>query len=189
VSQPLSAGRQSAGEPEGTRAIGEHLPLVQRRCRPTAFLELLAAAAGTGPTGLPQAYAVPINTKPHDDRGASPERHIAVVLFCHVTVTHAGLSLPAPGSNCRKFSSIGLPSIHDASMQPSTCRPLRHSGQGTLQTSGQCGHRPSASGTPGIRGAHNSGCLGQQPVGSSMLERYLDRNNEVTQVNGNAAQK
>lgn len=60
-----------------------------------------------------------------------------------------------------EVSSIGLPSIQDSSPRPGPCCRLRHSGQDTFQTSESIGHRPPASGTPGIRGAHNSGCLGQ----------------------------
>jgi len=51
---------------------------------------------------------------------------------------------------------------------------------------GQCGHHPSASGTPARWGARNSGCLGQLPVGIFVLERYLDQNNETVQSSDNA---
>jgi len=43
-----------------------------------------------------------INAKPHDNRGASQDRHIAVASFRCVTATRAGGWSPASGSTCSK---------------------------------------------------------------------------------------
>jgi hypothetical protein len=47
---------------------------------------------------------------------------------------------------------------------------------------------PSASGTPGRRGAHNSEYFGQKPVGFFMPESYLGQKNEVDAFIDNAVQ-
>ena len=109
---------------------------------------------------------------------------LAVASFRHVTVTRAGLSLPASESGCRKFSSIGVLSIHDYTLHsgipagiPVTrlaSRPLPRAAVSRLGIilkhrieGGRC---PSASGTPATRGAHNSETSVQQPDHQTLAE-------------------
>jgi len=122
------------------------------------------------------------NTKPRDDfaglhrfatcRGLTSSRHRDV---CRPVVTGFRVAL-------WEDSSIGLPSIHDFTLQvasprvkvaPLASRPL--SSASVLRTGtilkyriegGRC---PFASGTPARRGAHNSATLVQQPDHQSLI--------------------
>ena len=101
----------------------------------------------------------------------------------HVTVTHAGLLLPASGLCCRQVSSIALPSVHDFTLRLTL--PFGDSGGATRVTPSvvchdspvrdnpqnpfEGGRRRFASGTPATWGAHNSETSMQQPDHQSLV--------------------
>ena len=119
---------------------------------------------------LPQMRSPAINSQ------GFTESPLFVASFRHVTVTRAGLSLPASGSSCRKFHRyVYLHSrLHTKPRTPcrdssgaSRITPLAiYSGSRLgiiLKHRVEGGRRPFASGTPATRGAHNSEIRVQQP--------------------------
>ena len=148
------------------------LPLVLSAKRP---LDRIAAAYRSGSVIDMREYPPQMQSPTMNSQGFT-DLPLVVASLRHVTVTYAGLSLPASGSCCRKF--LDWSALH-SQLHPTTCDPRRDSRGATrvtpllvcqvprlgtiLKLVVEGGRRPFASGTPAIRGAHNSETLRQQP--------------------------